>query len=804
MTSNVDLSNVFSQNRERLEIHLGSLGSVQASALQGEEELSTLFTFVGEARVPLAPFRGGQGQLRPERVVGDVATMTIRDVWGSERTITGLVSDAEVEPYDVGEAKVRFTVRPLLFKATLGRNSRTFHDKDVIEIAQEVFQREGIEARFEITGSYAKRVYTAQYRESDFDFVCRLFEEEGIYYWFDHAEGSKLVVADHSESSANLDDLGWKLGAPTGPGLAYRPELGLDSDHAFIRELGVRPRALATKFAIGSFDFTKPTFKVAAETGDDGIEHYDAPGAGAEDPAVVQARAKTRAERARAVASITKGSSPSVRVTPGRAFELSGHPFGRMDGRYVVVKSAFKVDNVGGLGQSSGGAGKPIDIMFSALPIDAAFRPAVATAVPKHPGLHSGVVIGPGGEEVYPDDAGRVRLQQHWDREGQKDAKSGRWVRVAQRGTAGSMLLPRVGWNVLSMGEEGSVDLPMVLSRTFDGEHPPPYPLPENKTRVAYRTATTPGGGTFNEIRYEDKKGNEEVFVNATKDMDVLINNVKGEAIHGYHLHTVGRDHTLNVGASYDVHVDVDQTVDIAGNQSEKVATERQKLVTGNESVKIGGSRNLKTGTNAENAAETRSLKVGAAHITAVLGEVKAQSKMVNQLVGGAVVKATPRAMTEVVGSEVTADTVVGFLPAAAQAAFGKLKALPGVSKALDKVKAKAGVSIQTIGGMKFEKAGLDRKIAVEKTYKETLVAGLDLVATTLEDSSKKKFTFQATTLEAKAPGLTLRSDKQIVIKCGSTVLTVNEKSVTFETTELQLDGGSELEVTAGDIQINP
>ncbi|HTJ84998.1 MAG TPA: type VI secretion system tip protein TssI/VgrG, partial [Polyangiaceae bacterium] len=695
-------------------------GAVSLTSIRGDEELSTLFTYVGEARVPLAPLRGGSGQLRPEKVVGDVASITFRDFWGSERTITGLVSDAEVQPFDVGEAKVRFTLRPLMFKSTLGRNSRTFHDKDVVEIAKEVFQREGIDARFEVTGTYGKRVYTAQYRESDFDFVCRLLEEEGIYYWFDHADGSKLVIADHSSSAPSLDDAAWKAGAPTGALLMYRPELGLESDKAFIRELGVRPRALATKFAVGSFDPSKPTFKLSAETGDDGIEHYDAPGANVDDPKVLEHRAVTRAERARAVASITKGSSPSVRIAPGRAFEIFGHPFGRMDGRYVVVSTSLQIDNVGGLGE-----GQPIDISFSSVPKDVAFRPAPVTAVPKHPGIHSGQVIGPAGEEVYPDDSGRVRIQQHWDREGQKDEKSGRWVRVAQRGTSGSMLLPRTGWNVLSMGEEGSVDLPMVLSRTFDGEHPPPYALPENKTRVAYRTATTPGGGTFNEIRYEDKKGSEEVFINATKDMDVLVNNVKGEAIHGYHLHEVGANHTLTVGGNYDVHVDKDQTVDVAGNQSEKVAAERQKLVNGSETIKIGGSRSLKTGENAENAAPSRSLKVGAANITAVLGEVKAQTKMMNQLVGGAVIKATPRAMTEVVGSEVNADTVVGFLPAAAQKAFGKLKALPGASKLLDKVKAKAGISVQTIGGMKFEKAGEDRKIAVEKTYKETLVAGL-------------------------------------------------------------------------------
>lgn len=792
MTSNV--GDMASWNRERIAVELGSLGSVQLVSLTGEEALSTLFAYEGRARVPLAPFRGGAGNLRPEKVVGDVTTITVRDRWGSERRVTGLVSEAEVLPHDVGDATVRFVVRPRFFRLTLGRTARTFHDKTVVQIVGEVLQKGDVPVRFEVGESYAPREYTAQYRESDFDFVCRLLEEEGLFYWFDHAAESSLVISDHSPSSPDLDDAGYLATAPRGPGIEYRPETGMEAARSFVRELGTRPRALPTKFSLKSFDFAKPSFNVQAASGGDGIEFYDAPGAGATNPTTLARQARIFDERARANAATVKGTSPSVRLSPGRAFELGGHAFGRLDGRFVVTKVAFSIDNVGGLGAS----GKPVDVTFSAVPIDMPFRPDRRAPVPSHPGLQSGVVVGPGGEEVYPDSAGRVRLMQHWDREGTRDEKAGRWVRVAQRGTAGSMLIPRMGWNVLSMAEEGSVDLPIVMSRTFDGEHPPPYALPENKTRVSYRTATTPGGGSHNEIRYEDKKGSEEMFVNASRDMNVRVNDVKGEVIHGNMLHTVGNNHTLIVGGKYDVHIDKNQTVSVGANQSEKVGGQRQKLVDGDESIAIGGSRDIKTGTNLATAAQSRSLKVGAANITATLGEIKNTSKVVNTLVGGAVVKVTPRKMTEVVGSTVTAQTVVGFLPAKAGAAFGALQKVPGVSDAISKASAKVGISVQTIGGLKYEK-GLTRKVDVKQIYKETIIAGLDFVSKIFADTAAVKFSFKAGTLDATAEEtVTITSEKKVVLKCGSTVLTVTDEGnvgIKLESPEIHVTGAPKMVV---------
>ncbi len=786
---------------ERISVELGSLGQVLLLSLKGEERLSTLFRFEGHARVPVSAARGGSGAVVPERVAGDRTTLTLRDLWGSERTVQGLVSEAEVSVHEVGEATVRFVVRPELYRLTLGSTCRAFHDLDVIGIAKKVFQSAGLPARFEIRGDYRVRPYTVQYNESDFTFVTRLLEEEGIFFWFDHAAASILVVGDHSPALPDLDDAAWRSGAPQGARIAYRPETGLESAYAFLREIGPRPRATPGKFSLGSFDYKRPSFKIAAqEPANDAmpIEYYDAPGAGDDDPAVLAQRAKVAAERARVLAANFEGSTPSVRLAPGRVFDLAGHPFARVDGRYVVVGTSFAIDNVGGLG-----TGKPIDVSFHALPVDLPFRPELVVPPAKTPGLQTGAVVGPAGQEIHTDSDGRVRLQQHWDREGKRDESSGRWVRVAQRGVAGSMMFPRMGWNILSLAEEGSADVPVALSRTFDAEHPPPYALPENKTRVAYRTATSPGGGSFNEIRFEDKKGAEEMFINSTGDMNVLVKNNKEEVVHGYMVHKIGVDHSLTVGGTYDVHIEKDQTVSVGANQSEKVGADRQKLIDGSESITIGASRNLKTGVNIETAGKERSLKVGAVHMSATLGEVKAQAMMINQLVGGAVVKATPRKMTEVVGSTVDANTALGFLPAKAAAAAGKLTSLPGVSGQLSKLSAKAGVAIQTVGALKFEH-GLSRKVEVKETYSERVLGAMQLVTEAFSDTAKALLDIVTTTLDAKAKqSIVIKSDTEVVLKCGGSSITLNDKGIKIVSPEIQLDGASGFAVKKTKVEMN-
>jgi type VI secretion system secreted protein VgrG len=772
---------------ERVSAQIAGLGGLDVSDLWATESLSTLFSYVVHAR------RNG-ATVSPAALIGREASVTIADRFQGRRTIEGVVARAEISYLDHGETGLRFELRPRTFPLTLGRDCRTFHDLDVVGIAREVLAQAGVEVRFELTGTYAARPYTAQYRESDWSFVSRLFEEDGLYTYYDHTSGSVLVVSDASPSAPDIDG---------DPKLVVRSEAGLEAARDFVYELGPVQRLRPRRVALASFDPARPTFKLSQEAGDDGLEIYDAPGAGPVDDQVLKARAAVRREALAVEGARVAGRSPCVRLAPGRAFDLQDHPFSQYDGRYVVVSVRFELQGQ----RFSRGADEsdrqsndgPIEVSFEAIPASRPFRAPLVTPVPRHPGLQTGVVIGASGQEVYPDSEGRIRIQQHWDRSGQRDEASGHWVRVMQRGTAGSMLLPRIGWNVLSMGEEGSVDVPVVVSRTFDAEHPPPYSLPENKTQVVYKTATTPGGGSFNELRFEDKKGSEEMFIHSSKDTDVLVRNAKTEFIQSNMTREVGHDHDLDVGQSMDLHVKGHQTVTIAGNQSEKVGADRVKSVAGSETIKIGGSRNVNTGANLSFASKDRTLRVGAVQLEATLGAVSAQSVSVHNLVGGAAIKVTPRMMSENVGTTVSVNTVVGMLPAG----VSQIASLPGISGALSGFSAGVGAAFQTIGLLKVE-LSKSRQVRVAKAYAERVGGMMTLLTNAFTDIATTSFKLRALAYDGSAKAVTIQSAGSVTLKSGESVLTVSaEEGIKLDTPKLDLSGAELVSASAANIKHN-
>jgi type VI secretion system secreted protein VgrG len=380
--------------------------------------------------------------------------------------------------------------------------------------------------------------------------------------------------------------------------------------------------------------------------------------------------------------------------------------------------------------------------------------------------LQSGVVVGDAGEEVFPDDTGRVRVQLHWDREGAHDGASGKWMRVAQRGTADSLLLPRVGWNVMTFNEEGTLDAPSVLSRIHDAEHPPTYPLPDNKTRLVFKTATTPGGGSFNEIYYEDTKGAEEMFLNASRDMAVLVRNNKTDDVRRDTARAVGINHDLAVGIDQAEHVVVDQAIAIGVDETAKITGDRTKIVMSDESVSIGGGRRLSTGmVHTDQVAQNRTLKVGAALIDVTLGNIAARAPVEHVLVGGAAVK-------------VSADSIRDKL--------GK-------------------ASAQTIGAVKLEMTDKSRPIQVGKKYVET-VGGAMVLKTDDEFSDMADTTSTLAAggmLSAKAPDVLIEATDKIELRCGATTITLLPSSIEVSSPTLDLTSCSHLEAVAPKIEHN-
>lgn len=726
---------VLVSNPERASITVGG-ATYEVHALSGQERLSSLFTIEVECNVT--------GALPPlPSLIGQDVAITLRDGFGHARDIAGVVSHAKARTYDNDKAALRLVVRPHAWPLTVGRDCRAFQDATVVDITREIMNLVRGPKRFELTASYHRRPYTVQYREDGFTFVSRLLEDEGIYYWFDHEAGSGIVFSDDSTIAP---------AAPGGALIQFANESGVTADREIIEELQSESRVAPSKFTVGSFDFNRPLLKVQGVAGSGPFEIYDAPGGGPQSPAVCQARVRVGLEGARAAGAGVAGKTTSIRLYPGVVFELFDHPVSRLDGRYLVTGVRYKltqrVRNTGG--QTT----RPYECEITAIRAQVPYRPPAETPKAKQAGAQSGMVIGQPGEEIFTDNLARVRVQQFWDRLGTKGPASGNWMRVAQRGSAESMLFPRIGWTVLTFNEEGDTDAPSVFNRVPDAEHMPPYPLPENKTRTVFKTVTTPGGGSFNEIRIEDKKGVEEMFINASRDMNILVQHIKTGRVFNDQSRAVGMNHTLMVGGHYLAMVGHDQTVQIGGNESITVQQGKTSQTDIDETVKIGGNRNITIGNSFLLAAEkSRKLNVGAALIDVSLGTISTDGGIYTLLVGGAVVKTSNQTISEDVGK----------------------------------------VSLQIIGGIKLEKAKQNRATDVKKQYYETVGGTMTLTTSGkyIDNAQKLSSWRVAAKLAAQAPSMLVEAKSKIVLRCGSSTITIVPGSVEIKTPSYDLSGAT-------------
>jgi type VI secretion system secreted protein VgrG len=726
---------------------------LEVASVDGEETLSRLFRYEvvctlgddGVIPVPRAsPFD-------PAALLGLAAHLTLLDGFGTSRSIHGIVTEAVRGASNDARATLAVTVRPAAFLFTLGRDCRVFHDKTAVDIVKEVLQA-GVHSspplgqvhrsRWEIIGDYPRRAYCAQYREDDYSFIARLCEEEGIYFWFDHdAQDTTLVFADSSISASDLT---------AGALLSFAYESGMRSEGEVIIELGIEAQATPTQFSVGSFDPTRPEFKVQASTGGGAHEVYDAPGGGPESPGACEARVRVMREAAAAARECIAGTSSSVRLVPGQIVEVDGHPL--LDGRYLVTEATVHAEQR----RSADRAAAPtFSCRFRAISEKNPFRTRMDTRLAKQAGLQSGVVVGQTGEEIHPDASGRVRVKLHWDRSAARDHSAGTWMRVAQRGTADSMLLPRIGWNVMTFNEEGDVDTPSVLSRFHDAEHSPAYGLPANMTRVVFKTATTPGGGSCNEMYFEDRKGSEELFINASRDMTALVQNTKTEQVSHDSLRTVGVEHELGVTASAVESIANDQHVAVGANEAVTVGAGRTKAVQGNESRKVGGKRSVSTGNSHHiGVTKKRSLSVGAALIDTTLGPISASSgKAMKIRVGGARIAVSAKSISQSVQL----------------------------------------VALQTIGAAKIELATQARSIDAKRRLQET-VGGLMILksdAGILDEASMTSKYSVGGTLDAGGPKLTIVADDSVEIVCGASSITISKGSVDIRTPSLTLAGAT-------------
>lgn len=549
-------------------------------------------------------------------------------------------------------AAYKAILRPWFWFLTRTADCRIFQEQTVPNIIKGIFREYGYTDFDEaLSNSYRTWTYCVQYCETDFNFISRLMEQEGIYYYFRHEDGKHVLVLSDSYSAHEL--------IPGYEEIPYFPP-----DDSAVRERDHITQWLVSQevqpgtYSLNDFDFEVPKKDlhvkrtIMRQHAQPEFEIYHYPGeyvkSGDGDNYV-----RTRIEELHTQYELTQGESNARGLTPGGLFELTGYPRDDQNREYLTVSASYELESDIIQAGSSGG-GPVYACSITAIDSHTPYRPPRITPKPVIQGPQTAIVVGPAGEEIWPDQYARVKVQFHWDREGQQDENSSCWVRVAQLWagkTWGGIHIPRIGQEVIVEFLEGDPDRPIITGRVYNADEMPPYGLPANKTQSGIKSRSSKGGtgANFNEFRFEDKKGSEQVYLHAEKNQDIVVENDETHSVGHDRTKTIGNDETTDVGHDRTESVGNDEKITIGNNRTESVGNNeeitiganRTEKVGSNETITIGSNRSVTIGSNktetiAINKAETigvaKELTIGAAYqvtVGAAMNETVGASKSV-------------------------------------------------------------------------------------------------------------------------------------------------------------------------------
>jgi type VI secretion system secreted protein VgrG len=565
------------------------------NGLSGSEALSGLFRFRLDLLAP------AKNSITAKQLLKQPVAVSILSGDSKVRYFHGIVSRLSA-----GDREERFQhfhaeVVPWLWLLSQRSDCRIFQKKSVPEILKAVFDGAGFHDYKDNTkGDHIPLDYCTQYRETDFNFVSRLMEQDGIFYFFEHAKDKHtLIFADDASAFGDV---------PHPNEVLYEAEGGMGEREDVVTHWAGEEEIRPGKYVLRDHNFQLPSKDLEVSLGDGNLEMYDYPGEYAQRFNVPDSRLdkvqsegekldKIRLEEEELPGSVFEASSSCRQFVSGHKFKLKKHF--QSDGEYVLTSLSYSV------GQNpdyiSGRASTPYQNSFVCVKSDAKIRPRRLTPKPVVSGPQTAVVTVKSGEESCLDKYGRVHVQFFWDRLGKKDENSSCWIRVSQPWAGaswGAHFWPRIGHEVVVQFLEGDPDRPLVTGSVYNADNMPPYELPANYTRSGVITRSSKNGASknFNEIRLEDKKDNEQFFMNAEKDMDQRVEHDSREY--------VGNDRSLIVKANQKEKVEGDQSSNVIGNRNEKVGQDM--------SLQIGQSLNEKTGMKfAHEAGQEIHLKAG-------------------------------------------------------------------------------------------------------------------------------------------------------------------------------------------------
>ena len=537
-----------------------------------------------------------------QQILDKMAYLTIWQGDDVQRRVKGVVTWFELGENDKNQKLYSMKVCPPLWRTGLRQNFRIFQNEDIESILGTILQENGVTEWSPLFSEpHPSREFCVQYGETDYDFLCRMAAEEGIFFYEEHAQKStdqSLVLCDTVRYLPESFEIPWNPNT--------RTEVSTLCISQFRYSAQIRPSSVVTK----DYTFKRPGW--AGRFDQEGqyqdyqrtqYEVYDYPGRfkGAHG----QNFARWQMDGWRNNAETARGTSRSPEIWPGRRIVLTGHPQANLNREWQVVASELHGEQPQAVPGRSG-SGTTLNNHFAVIPADRTWRPQPLLK-PLVDGPQSAVVTGPAGEEIFCDEHGRVRVKFNWDRYNPSNQDSSCWIRVAQAwaGTGfGNLAIPRVGQEVIVDFLNGDPDQPIIMGRTYHQENRTPGSLPGTKTQMTIRSKTYKGSG-FNELKFDDATGKEQVYIHAQKNMNTEVLNNRTTDVINNHAEKIGNNQAITVTNN--------QIQNIGVNQIQTVGVNQVETVGSNQIIKVGSNQVEKVGI-------IRALTVGVAYQTTVGG----------------------------------------------------------------------------------------------------------------------------------------------------------------------------------------
>jgi type VI secretion system secreted protein VgrG len=568
--------------------------------LDGAEGISRLFEFHAQL---LATF---DTAVDPKALIGSKVSIAIalNDASGS-RWVNGIVASFEQSSGDVEFDVYHARILPSLWQLTLSSNCRVFQNMTVMDIAKKVIGEYSLSLSDQTSASYKTLDYCTQYDESDFHFISRILEQSGIFYWFVHTEDDNKIVFGDGRSAYG--------DCPLSSSVVYEPD-GSGREGAYgsgISEFSATAAMVSGKHSTRDYDYRTyaphdvPATASASPYGKNGYEDFLYPAAeegyvkeadkelSTPDFAALFLDSETVASDA--VSEVFHGTSNARSFCSGYTFTMDKHPRSAWNRKYLLTEVVHQVTQVPSYKADGMAGGSGYGNRFSSVSSDLVFKPALTARRPRIYGPQTAMVVTPSGEEMFIDKLGRVCVQFFWDRDRKPNTIDNTWVRVAQPWAGsgwGTFFWPRLKDEVVVQFLNGDPDNPVITGSVYNGVNVPKYKLPDMSTRTGLVTRSSKSGSAqnANELRFEDKTGSEQIFLNAERDMDHRTENDNRRFVGG-------KDSLIVKGAQYE-EVDTDRHANIKGNTVDKVGGNSDINITSNLNEKVGSNYSLQVGQN--------------------------------------------------------------------------------------------------------------------------------------------------------------------------------------------------------------